>query len=67
MSGKQEIEFTIRPDGTVEEKVLGVPGPECEKVTSGIERALGTISYRERSSQYYDQEQSSDETISATS
>lgn len=67
MPSKQEIEFTIRPDGTVEEKVLSVSGPECEKITSGIEDALGKISHRERSSQYYSQEKSSDETVITTS
>ena len=35
--GKQEIEFIIRPDGTVEERVLGVSGPDCEIITEDIE------------------------------
>lgn len=30
----QTLEFTIRPGGTVEEKVLGIKGKHCEKVSS---------------------------------
>lgn len=30
--GLQEIEFIIRPDGMVEEKVTGVRGKDCVKV-----------------------------------
>jgi Protein of unknown function (DUF2997) len=65
MPGKQEIEFVIRPDGTVEERVLGVAGPECEEITSGIEQALGIIAHREHSSGYFSQGQTSEETLSA--
>jgi hypothetical protein len=63
MPGKQEIEFIIRPDGTVEERVIGVAGPECEQITAGIEQALGTISHREHSSGYFSQGQSAEETL----
>ncbi|HLV43463.1 MAG TPA: DUF2997 domain-containing protein [Aggregatilineales bacterium] len=53
MAQRQEIEFVIRPDGTVEEKVTGVGGPACEDVTRGIEQALGEIQHRERTAEYY--------------
>merc|ERR1719506_299175 len=42
-SGRQELEFTIYPDGRVEEKVLGVKGTDCQKVTEKINEALGEV------------------------
>jgi len=66
MPNKQEIEFIIRPDGNVEERVIGVAGPECEKITAHIESALGMISQRERSSQYFSEGQSSDSTVASS-
>jgi len=53
MSGPQEIEFIIKPDGTVEEIVRGVSGPDCEALTSGIEDALGEVDKRERTGDYF--------------
>ena len=61
---KQEIEFVIKPDGTVEERVTGVSGPDCEKVTEAIEKALGDVTKRERTSDYYDESQGSGQTVS---
>lgn len=62
---KQEIEFIIRPDGTVQEHVRGVSGSECEKVTEDIERALGDVIKRERTGEYYNpQSQSTTDTVS---
>jgi hypothetical protein len=56
MPGKQEIEFVIKPDGTVEERVVGVNGPECEQITASIEDALGEVTKRERTADYYDKQ-----------
>jgi hypothetical protein len=64
---KQEIEFVVKPDGTVEERVTGVSGPDCEKVTEAIEKALGDVTKRERTSDYYDESQSSGQTVSTGS
>lgn len=63
MPTKQEIEIVIKPDGTVEEKVTGVAGPACEKVTEAIERALGDVVKRDRRPDYYNQPQGTDETV----
>ncbi len=63
MPTKQEIEIVIKPDGTVEEKVTGVAGSACEKVTEAIERALGDVVKRDHTPDYYDQSQSTDETV----
>jgi hypothetical protein len=57
MPGKQEIEFVIKADGTVEEKVIGVNGPDCEKITASIEDALGVVAKRERTSSFYNNNQ----------
>lgn len=43
-SGKgrlERIEFKIYPDGRVEQKVVGVKGPACLKVTEELNAALG--------------------------
>ena len=53
MPGPQEVEFIIKPDGTVEEIVHGVNGPACEDVTKAVEDALGDVEKRERTSDYY--------------
>jgi len=45
-----EIKFTIRPDGTVKEEVLGASGHVCQRITQPIEQALGEIVNRKHSS-----------------
>lgn len=54
--GLQEIEFIIRQDGTVEEKVTGVRGKDCVKLTEEIEKALGTVVSSEKTEEYFEQE-----------
>jgi len=53
MAGKQQIEFVIRPDGSVEERVTGFSGPDCEQATSAIEKALGEVTRREHTGDFY--------------
>lgn len=65
MSKRQEIEIVIKPDGTVEEKVTGVAGSDCEKVTESIERALGDVIERDHTPDYYNQSQGADETVTS--
>ncbi len=67
MSTRQEIEIVIKPDGTVEEKVTGMTGQDCEKATESIERALGDVVKRDHTPDYYDQSQSTDETVTTRS
>jgi hypothetical protein len=64
MPGKQEIEFVIKPDGSVEERVIGVSGPDCEKITASIEDALGDVTKRERLPTFYNQSEANDDTVS---
>ena len=52
---QQSIKFTIRQDGTVTEEVIGVVGPNCEKLTQRIEDKLGNILQREQKPSYYQQ------------
>ena len=67
MPNKQQIEFVIKPDGSVEERVMGVSGPDCEKITEAIEDALGKVTDRERTSEFYDGKQGTTDAISTGS
>lgn len=40
---EQRLEFKIYPDGRVEEKVFGVKGEECLKVTEELNEKLGQV------------------------
>jgi Protein of unknown function (DUF2997) len=43
-AGRMErIEYKIYPDGRVEEKVFGIKGSDCHKITENIEKALGVV------------------------
>jgi hypothetical protein len=55
--GKQEIEFVIKSDGSVEERVTGISGADCEAITASIEAALGEVTKRERTPDYYNRSQ----------
>ena len=52
-SPKQEIIVTIGPSGETTVEVHGVPGAACEKATQDIEHALGTVTARKRTAEYY--------------
>lgn len=47
------IRFRIRQDGMVEEKVEGATGHSCERLTKEIEKALGDITNRIHTTDYY--------------
>lgn len=53
---KQELEITITPDGEVKIEVKGVKGSSCVDLTKDIEEALGVVTDREHTSEYYQQE-----------
>ena len=48
----QRIEYTIRKDGTIEERVEGVPGPKCEQMTEPFEDQLGEVVERVHTPEY---------------
>ncbi len=50
---KQEIEVTIGPDGQVTLRPRGVQGPACLDLTKELEAALGEVTSRELTSEYY--------------
>ncbi len=67
MPVRQEMEFVIRPDGTVEERVTGVSGPGCEALTEDLEGALGDVVHREHTGDYFKNQQSDDVSVQAGS
>ena len=53
MATRKQIDFTIDDEGNVSIEVKGVAGADCEKLTREIEEALGIVSERSRTSEYY--------------
>ncbi len=49
---KQRIIYTVRPDGTIEERVEGVEGPTCEELTMPFEEELGEVVERTYTAEY---------------
>ncbi|MCG8416326.1 MAG: DUF2997 domain-containing protein [Proteobacteria bacterium] len=57
---KQDIEITISPSGEVEFTVKGIKGSSCLDATKFLEEALGgEVVEQERTSEYYEEGQSS--------
>lgn len=67
MAVKQEIEFSIKSDGSVDIAVKGAKGKSCTELTREIEEALGIVRNREYTSEYYQQEEEVHSTISLES
>lgn len=57
MATRKDIIFTIDDDGEVTIKVEGAPGADCTDLTKSIEEALGIVSDRQFTSEYYQQEE----------
>jgi hypothetical protein len=55
MAVKYEIEVIIDADGQVHMTTHGLKGAECEVETKSIEHALGKVSKRTRTREYYEQ------------
>ncbi len=55
MPKKQEIEFTISPEGKVEFTVKGVKGSGCEEIAKAFEQ-VGEVEAREKTAEYYEKE-----------
>jgi hypothetical protein len=62
MAKRREIQFSIDDEGNVSIQVKGVSGPECERITREIEEAIGVVSHRERTSEFY-QEVTTEESV----
>jgi hypothetical protein len=53
MSGLEEVEVVIAPDGTVQVLVKGVKGPSCIDLTKEMERYLGgKVAHRRHTHEY---------------
>lgn len=44
---------TVETDGTIEIKATGFRGSACEKATAQIEKALGTVTKKTRTPEFY--------------
>ncbi|EKX53413.1 hypothetical protein GUITHDRAFT_150404 [Guillardia theta CCMP2712] len=53
--GIEQLEFIIHPDGRVEEKVTGVKGRECLKITEEIEESLGKVVHTESTPEMFEE------------
>ncbi len=61
MAEKLEIVVTLLPDGTVHLETHGLQGQSCLDETAALEKALGRVSRREKTAEFWRQ------TASATS
>ena len=57
MATKKDIFFTIDENGEVKIEVKGAPGEDCKKLTQEVEEALGVVTARTMTSEYYQQEE----------
>jgi len=55
MALKREMKINIGPDGKVTIEVMGVGGPECMEFSEFLERELGEVVERERTTEFYQQ------------
>jgi Protein of unknown function (DUF2997) len=60
----ETLEFTIHPDGRVEEKVTGITGSSCTKVTAEIEAAIGRVVAHQTTEEFFAQENTQTATAS---
>lgn len=67
MAAKQQLEFIIRLDGSVEEQLAGVAGNSCEEVTRSIELHLGAIVDRKHTPDYFASKQETGESATVQS
>ncbi len=55
MAIKKELIIEISPDGEVKIKTEGFKGTECEEELKPIEKAVGKVKSRTKTSEYYQQ------------
>ena len=60
MANKKEIEFSIDKDGNISFEVKGIKGPDCLEETKDIEEALGKVTDREKTSEFYQEDVSTE-------
>ena len=60
---RHELEIVIGADGEITIKVKGASGEECLELTKDLEAALGLVTAREKTSEFYQAEVTADETV----
>jgi hypothetical protein len=55
VADKIEIELLFTPDGEVRIETRGLKGKTCMDETEALERAVGTVKEREKTSEFYQQ------------
>lgn len=55
MALKEELIIEVLPDGSLKIKTEGFKGSDCETELKPIEEAMGRVTERERTSDYYQQ------------
>ena len=55
MAERQEIEVLIGADGTVRLETRGLKGQSCLDETAGLEKALGRVVRRQKTSEFWQQ------------
>ncbi len=60
MADRHELKITISDTGEVQIEVEGVKGAKCLKITEDIEAALGEVLQREKKSEFYQQDTTTD-------
>jgi hypothetical protein len=55
MADKIEIEVILRPDGTVQLTTHGLKGQTCATETLSLEKAVGQVVKREKTSEFWQQ------------
>ena len=63
MGVRHELEIEIGPDGEITIKVKGAEGDKCLDLTKDLEEALGLVTAREKTSEFYQAEVTADETV----
>ena len=53
MATKVQLEIEIAPDGTVRIETKGLKGESCLHETESLEKALGSVTAREKTAEYY--------------
>ena len=63
MAERHDLNITISESGEIEIKVEGVDGPKCLKLTEILEEELGEVISREKTSEFYKTDTSTDVNI----
>ncbi|MBI5528421.1 MAG: DUF2997 domain-containing protein [Deltaproteobacteria bacterium] len=66
MAVKRELDVVIAPDGTIQVTTRGFKGTDCEDEVKTFEKALGTVTARRRTAEFYEKKAASKTKVSST-